>query len=898
MKINYIRLDNYIGIYNGLKLNTIEIDFTKGKHNLVIIRGDNGSGKSTIFKALTPLPDSNDNFIPGLKASKYISIQDNDIVYDIKFIHSIKDNGDRETTKGYIYKNINGNIVDMNPNGNISSYKDIIYSEFKLDSNFIALSQLSTEDRGLATKKPAERKKFVNSIIDKLEVYNNIHKTLTKRSSVFKSMINSITSKLDSLGDINKLNSILVSLENRINNLENNKNKVIEDIASNKSIINVIDASGTIQNKYSMYMTTLDDTKRQLQLIITSIKNLYKKLNIDNTIDTNKLYTDIVSNKTQVQIEIQSLESNIDSMILERENEATILNNKIERLNSLKSESNYDELVKQIQVYRNKKSSCENVFNTIGVEDALKISKDEYIVGLNTLKEIKDIVDSYMSGAEHEVLREAIYLEGENQYPDIELTKKCIEDIRLEIQELEKEYNENMILIKISEKLSQRPDSCKIDECGFIKDAIMAKSKNPEQLLLTISETLNIKRNELQTYTNRLNHENEVIKSINDVKIIIRNIRSHKSILDKLPDGHIYFSEGYLIRRINYDESIDYIDDLYQYIDYANLFDEYSICIDTLNRLENEYKIYESKSSIIDEITKDIDSINTKLDTIRTTIDVNNVKLLNLKELLLELNEKELDCKSLLDSINKYNELDSKRRAIEEDISKVQNDIDKINIAMTNINSLNNTYNSIIEEIKPVMNDRDTIKHSISLYSDYVNELNEYKAMYDKIETIKYYSSPTTGIGLVFMELYMGKVLSIANELLSLLFDSRFTLMPFIITESEFRIPCSNDGLMNDDISSMSSSQVCMISMILSYSLLFNSSTKYNILKADEIDAPLDSTNRTQFALLLEEMMNMLETEQAILISHNSELDTHNADIILLKSNNTEEVDGNIIYRY
>ena len=148
------------------------------------------------------------------------------------------------------------------------------------------------------------------------------------------------------------------------------------------------------------------------------------------------------------------------------------------------------------------------------------------------------------------------------------------------------------------------------------------------------------------------------------------------------------------------------------------------------------------------------------------------------------------------------------------------------------------------------------------------------------------------------MELYMGKVLSIANELLSLLFESRYTLMPFVITETEFRIPCSGDGLINDDISSMSNSQVSMMSMILSYSLLFNSSTKYNILKADEIDAPLDTKNRTQFVILLEQMMDLLETEQSILISHNSEIDTANVDLIVLKTSDTEHIDGNIIYKY
>ena len=116
----------------------------------------------------------------------------------------------------------------------------------------------------------------------------------------------------------------------------------------------------------------------------------------------------------------------------------------------------------------------------------------------------------------------------------------------------------------------------------------------------------------------------------------------------------------------------------------------------------------------------------------------------------------------------------------------------------------------------------------------------------------------------------MGKIISLANELLALLFNGEYVIQPFIINESEFRIPCLGSGYLNDDISSMSSSQIGMISMILSFSLLYNSSTKYNIIKLDEIDGPLDYNNRVYFADVLNRIMSILGSEQCIMISHNS----------------------------
>ena len=63
MRLLRLRLKNYIGIFNGMGLEDIEIDFSKCTHRILIIKGDNGTGKSTIFKALTPLSDSSINFI-------------------------------------------------------------------------------------------------------------------------------------------------------------------------------------------------------------------------------------------------------------------------------------------------------------------------------------------------------------------------------------------------------------------------------------------------------------------------------------------------------------------------------------------------------------------------------------------------------------------------------------------------------------------------------------------------------------------------------------------------------------------------------------------------------------------------------------------------------------------
>ena len=141
----------------------------------------------------------------------------------------------------------------------------------------------------------------------------------------------------------------------------------------------------------------------------------------------------------------------------------------------------------------------------------------------------------------------------------------------------------------------------------------------------------------------------------------------------------------------------------------------------------------------------------------------------------------------------------------------------------------------------------------------------------------------------------MNKIIDLSNQMLMCLFEGEYVLQPFIITADEFRIPCKGNGYMNDDISSMSTAQICMISMILSFALLFQSSTKYNILHLDEIDGGLDTRNRLQFTYLLNQLIDLLECEQCIMVSHNNEVNTEEADIILLKSTG-ENIPGNVIW--
>ena len=897
MRYKWIELYGYAGFYNGMGLSQIKIDFTMCKTNKIIIRGGNGSGKSTLINAISPIRDSNDCFIANTEARKNICIINNGIEYIIRYIHPVTNSG-RGTTKGYISKLINNEFVELNPNGNISSCENIIYEEFKLDSSFMSLSKLSSENRGLVDNKPVERKRLINSIINILDTYNGIYKNLSKKSSALKQMINSLTYKIDYIGSEVQLNAKLQNIENKLIELNEENDKTIEAIAAVN--IKISDYINILRdNNYDAVVTELKDITSHNNILRNQILKQCNELNID---DMNSL--DSFFNYLDKQIGIY--ESNIDSLkqqslllLTQRDSEYKELQNKRSKLDSLQSEYNYLDIKKAMNESKAIVSKYNDLFNQIGLMNINMITKSEYDLAMESIKHLKELAQTLTSNYSVDVIDYVIN--------NMNIVSACISDIpnlNNTLNDLKyKSSNVNTeIAIYESKKelineLSNRPKDCSIDDCPYIKSALDASKQYPESKYnqlqsLSISLAEDIKDTE-----DKINLYNKYKEIFNYVAIINSELNSKMKFISKLP-VRSDFKESFLNRIISFDSFSD-IDNLYKYVDCGNIIEEYKVAQEQLKKYESEYRIYEAKNDIIDSIIKDVESLIAKTDKLAKDIEVINNNILEKQNKLDDFKSAKTKVGELLSKLR--NDL-KPSEARESELTKLKQALDinsiEINKLQSELAKLNTNLGSVKMDIDKLTKDRDSIKYSLILLSDYKLELQKYSDKYNKIEKIKYYSSPSTGIQTLFMQLYMNKILSTANNLLSLLFDGEFVLQPFIINENEFRIPCLGSGLLHDDISSMSTAQKCMISMILSFSILYQSSTDYNVIMLDEIDSGLDTMNRGYFIELLDKLMSMLHCEQCFMISHNNELNTSACDLIVLKNSSNEIYQGNIIWQY
>lgn len=874
MLLRRLKLVNYGGIYNGLGLDTIEIDFTKCQHRIVLIKGDNGSGKSTIEGALKPLPDDSSSFIAGKTARKEIEYYDefNNVVYIITFIHEV--NGSTRKTQGYITKVVNGAPVELNPTGNITSCKEYIYEELQLDPNYITLTQLSSNKRGIADLRPADRKRYVNAILTATDVYNDMYKTLSKKASTYKGMVQSITSKIDNIGNVVQLQETLKSIEERIAEGETMLERHNEIMNQEKGMLNTIDPNNKLRERVEYLTSTLKEYKDNLNIEDRELRKLYNKLGESNVVTPDMVY-DINTKINDLNSEVNAIKSKINMIMESRQSDSEELQVKTAKLQSINSSGSLSETRKLKNELTEKKRFIEDRWDN--VIDLNTITSEEFASIYNIIHEMIEVAGSVNTLSPN----------ADNEY------RECVSRIKEIDDEIDKVVATDNSIVSCEEKvtiLESRPSNCTNDTCPFISDALKAKAmiekyaqlrKNYKSIM-----TLNKEKELCSARMEELDKEKYLIQLYNANQRVLRSLRLNMNTYESCVNT-LKKSTATVLNTLN------------SVMEYVNDIDEYKKISKSLDDINNRYHALSSQEDFINMITNDISNLQRQIDADIEVIGKLNAQLESDNSEIERLAGKAQIYNDILTHNKSYEELNEGIYILEQEIQTNKENIDKIQKINSDIEKLTANIAQIKEKIGPLKQDKETISYNLRLTSEYNKELSEYKNKYDKIETLRYYCSPTTGIQLLFANMYLSQILDNANRILQSLFGGTFALLPLVITESEFRIPVAvNGGLNHDDITSMSSAQISLISMIISISLLSQTSSKLNIIVGDEIDAPFDSENRREFITILYQLMSLVKASQCVLISHNSEIPMNECDVILLKCENDIINEGNIIWSY
>lgn len=893
MRLLRLRLENYIGIYNGMGLNHIEIDFSKCIHKVLIIKGDNGTGKSTIFKALTPLADSSINFIPDKTAIKEIAYEtDFQTILNIKYESVVKD-GIRRPTKCYLNRlNPDGGIENLNPSNNITTAKEVIYDILGIDDNFITLSQLSANKKGLGGLKPSERKRYVNSIISSLAVFNNIHKMISTKSTVLKSIIDSYVTKLNQIGNVAIVEDSIKKDTLALKELDNKKNGLISEIATIKAELARLDTSGNFLNDYkdlSMRKIILEKEIRELpdieeyseEKLIQYEKDMARYEANEEMLSSRA--KEILDNELELSNNVTELQIKLDSLY--DKDHMDDLNSKIE--STKKELESYKPFFSLFETYKN---ISEQDYETVKLVIEKFNSTVETIFQTYSETVRKESMNSLRTGKNEVILDHAEILSG---------LEKQLEDLRTEKRDVE-------FLNNRSKDYNKIPDDCNHkSDCPFIKDIVEAKNLlKSRQSLYSLSTKINSTLDAIESAKNLAEENMMKTQCLYEMKSILEYIQSMSKIIRKFPGTEFLDSINTLYHNIEYGIRLNF--------ESVDKYQEFKNISTIVSALEDDLHSYESAKEKLISANAEIRILQEKIDTdLKNLSTIRDSKVSVLAE-IEKIRSSKLEIKSVLDSIRYAKINKEKFEEVSEELQSITSKIDSMEKDTVAIKELTDRLNRRGAELSALQNTDlpaltkaiEENKYRIVLFEQYTRDSQEYGAKYNEIQMIKKYTS-IHGIQTVYMSVFMNSILNMTNALLTLLFRGRFTLQPFIINENEFNIPCADsEGRVREDISLMSDSQLSMISMLISFVLLRNSSNKYNIIKLDEVDDNLDNMNRIQFSILIEQIMIDLGFDQCLIISHNNELDLSNTDIVILKMESQEMIDslynsgGNIVFSY
>ena len=545
----------------------------------------------------------------------------------------------------------------------------------------------------------------------------------------------------------------------------------------------------------------------------------------------------------------------------------------------------------------------------------IPFTKDTLVQCISTLCEVRDRLSS-SEFADIEFLVECVSEFGHERDGEIsslsimKAAAKAMEDHKEFINAAKQDLKAKEALRSSFEgPLEFRPSGCTIDGCQFIANAL--RKKHEYDTYRSDEDYESMIRNATAEYNGaKLMYEKmeRVENGFRELQMLKAKVNGISPTLKLITPKEFMPAYDFIVNfKYTSDSKVvktmeifnRYVDFLYNHLYIANSFEEYKEIRENLTRIQTDIEKLESNEQLINMLTDDINKLQNELDeTLKKTQD-NRYEIAQLDMSISDNERKLVEVQAYIDEKYKLIDLRDKYKLIKNEINGLESSLSKLLEAKKTINECDASIKEIEEKLIPMKKELADLETSRRLYGSYIEDLKSNKEMLNKIEVVKYYTSPTTGIQLVFATLYLSKILEKANWMLSGLFGGAFNILPFVITEDEFRIPIAvQGGLNHDDITSMSSAQVALISMIISISMLSQVSTRMNIIVGDEIDASLDTENRRRFFDILLGLMDMVNASQSVLISHNSEYTQNECDVIWLRNKEHITEAGNVIWSF
>lgn len=847
MRITYIKLVNVASLYTGSNIDTLEVDFSCTQNSVILLTGPNGCGKTTLESCLHPFAyngtgddRSGESLIIKKKNGyKEVHLMNGSDEYIIKHYYTASGE-ESHSVKSYIQKN----DVELNPNGNVTSFKEFIQLELGMTTDYLKLVRLGPNMINFIDMKPTERKSYIGAMLDETEIYLRKLKKVMGDMKVLKTMIAQDASRLNKLGitDVTAEEEYLEKLKNvDLANIEN----VVSKLTDRRAILT---------NKLKEVGKSGSTVMCELQSARDAVKELNNKLGSKRF----KMITTNVSSE-EIQDKLISYTSKLEA-------------NKARRSMLINDADNCSSDLHDLYIKKDKLDKNEEMQSLIAIikdlsaevkaeEDNYKNFTPEYTSA--DINELLTLLDKWQSTLL------ATYEVGEKPVKKVATLMRNSESVESYLsKKLDSIYSNNMssrsadilkyLKNKFPELKKDLKPSCGDDSCMFV------------QLIRSIQE--------LSAHDKDKTVESEDFYSY--MQIAYANISSVRNEMIARSDLFRKMPES-IVNMFTIENFFDHVSKL-EFIYDRNIINkeltiitEREVFMDKKSRLELSKEHLKSLSQnqgsdFVDERIKELEE--------RLNDDKKNIGILN--DDIAKLEESINEIRSLSAIKTEFEELNSELATHSNEcmtLASMWDDISKYN---EELQTISKRLEQAIHERTRIQDNITAIGSRLSMYYNITKELKKIHKEYDERELTRYSLSSKEGIPLVYINLYLKKTRKIVNDMLDIVYGGELRITDFDVSADSFNIPYEKNGNIISDAHYASQGEMSFLSTILSFALSMQSIAKYNIMLLDEIDGPLDESNRKNFILVLEHLMKKIGAEQVFLITHNNMFDMYDVSRI------------------
>lgn len=858
MKINYIILENFSNIKTAMNAEKIYIDFRKAKNKVILLVGPNGSGKTSLLSLLTPFAsmgtldvrNSSGIIVEGKNGYKEIEITDGRNTYLIKHFYTAKK--DTHSVKSYIQKN----GEELNPNGNVSSFKEWVKMELGIEMDYLKLIRIGSNVSSMINMTETERKTFLNKLLEEADIYLKYFKKVNDEVRQLKDMISHAVDKQNRLGiiSIDDIEDKISELQSKLDKKKSAVEKVKENLSVSNHIINGISEPYTLKTRLI-----------ELQKKVKRMEEIYERKEYESSDPSyyekriKELEIDIASRDTKISAHRIIIDNNLSML---DDIYSNLHSTEIQYNKELESDKEISRMESEISKLRKEIRNMEKSLKDNIRPDISKDEIDKFVVFLKNIQQV--LSKTYEFGLKP--IKKVISLIRDN--------KNVIQYINNKLYTSQTSDTSDLLISRLTRQFN-------FDEKDIPTDC--STSCEPKRLYIQIINLLRSQETKSKDDVSMLTSMEMVYQNIIN---ILSEFKSYSSIINRLPDDVkkdfytdvIYkrISDGEIIyneKKIN--ELLSTITEFATLDDLNSQLSSMEATLSQLQRVSNLEYLKQQISSYSDSI----ESINDKISSYKKIIS-SDIERNTEDKKSLEV------CRELYETFTEYESKKMELVELQESYSIFIDNSEKVTSYQREIISLNMDIDYFTKEIEK-------LRLNIIQYNEIQKDLDLYNKVYDEMILVKESLSSSKGIPLRYIKNYLGNTEEIANELLDIAYNGNIYIDKFKITQSEFSIPFYNRGHLLKDVKLASQGEISFISIALAFALASQTMHKYNIMLLDEIDAALDINYKEKFLKILENQLDRVRGEQCFLITHSNMFSSYPVDIVNFGQLN-DDYDGTI----